>query len=362
MTQQHSVLKYIQKSIRALFILVVLFSLASYQNIVYAQQDNLDKGDEAFTNWLNELRHEALDNGISEATIDLAFSEVTPPVKRIIEKDRNQAEVVQTYSKYLNDRVSEWKINKGRELLEEHDELFNVIAQDFGVQPRFIASIWGMETNYGTHPITEPVFNILATLAYDTRRAVLFRAQFLAALTMLDSGFPAYEQMTSSFQGAMGQAQFLPENYLRLAIDYDGDGKRDIWDTEADVFASIANHLKSGGWQYDQTWGLAVLLPQGGESTLLASRSEGLRPDQYCKRYTSLGVWRDLQEWQELGVRCEDGTDLPTRSIPAALIVADPGDDKGYIVYRNFCTIMRYNPAFKYALSIGLLSDTFESE
>jgi len=174
---------------------------------------------------------------------------------------------------------------------------------------------------------------------------------------MLDSGFPTYDMMKSSWAGAMGQTQFLPENYLTYAVDYDGDGKRDIWETEADVFASIANYIKARGWRNDQTWGRPVKLPPGGEDTLRAPASEGQTPDRFCSRYSSLGAWRDLQEWQELGVRRPDGSDLPTRSIPAALVFADSGDDEAFIVYRNFCSIMSYNPAFKYALSIGLLSD-----
>lgn len=337
-----------------------LFILSATINMAYAQQEKIENDNERFSLWLNNLRQEATDQGISEKTLNLAFSEITPPVKRIIKRDRNQAEVVQTYAGYLDKRISEWKTRKGQDLLTKHSVLLNRIADDFGVQPRFIVSIWGMETNYGTFPIKEPIFNVLATLAFDNRRASFFRAQFLAALKILDSGFPTYDKMKSSWAGAMGQVQFIPESYLQLAVDYDNDGKRDIWDTQADVFASVANYFKSRDWQADQTWGRPVLLPEHGETTLVASQSEGLTPDKYCKRFRTLGAWRDLQEWQKLGVRRANGTTLPTRKIPAALIIADKGDRKGYLVYRNFCTIMSFNPAFKYALSIGLLSDTIK--
>lgn len=357
MTRKPPPIKSRKRLISSLLLLLILLPLL---NTSVAQETNLVKEDQAFTLWLDNLRQEALDKGISLPTITSAFSEITPPVKRIIQNDRNQAEVIQTYSHYLNARVSRWKKDKGRQLFAEHYTLLSNIAHDFGVQPRFILAIWGMETNYGTFPIKEPIFNALATLAYDNRRAAFFRAQFLAALKILDSGFPTYDKMTSSWAGAMGQPQFIPESYLQLAVDYDGDGKRDIWDTKADVFASIANYFKSRGWQADQTWGRPVLLPENGEKTLAGIQAEGLTPDKYCKRFRSIGVWRDLQTWQKLGVRRADGSDLPTRSIPAALIMADSGDNKGYIVYRNFCTIMSFNPAFKYALSIGLLSDTLE--
>ena len=310
-----------------------------------------------FDSWLAELRQEALDSGISEASVELAFSEITPPVQRIISNDRAQPERVQTYEEYLSARVSEWKIRNGQSRMTEHSEVLADIAEQYGVQARFIVAFWGMETNFGTYPISEPIFNALATLAFDNRRAAFFRKQFMAALSMLDSGFPTYEMMKSSWAGAMGQSQFIPESYLTYAVDHDGDGKRDIWETEADVFASIANYLKARGWRDDQTWGRRVKLPPGGEDSLRGDRADGLTVDRYCRSYGSLGIWRDLQDWQALGVRRPDGSDLPSRSIPAALVFADPGDDEAFIVYRNFCSIMSYNPAFKYALSIGLLSD-----
>ena len=168
--------------------------------------------------------------------------------------------------------------------------------------------------------------------------------------------------MKSSWAGALGQCQFMPENYLKYAVDYNKDGKRDIWDTEADVFASIANYLSSFGWKDHQTWGRPVILPDTSEEDLFAGRLDDLKPVGQCERYKDLEIWRDLQEWQALGVRRLNGTDLPKISMPATLITADPGDKKGYIIYRDFCTIMRFNPAFKYALAIGLLADQFREE
>ncbi|WP_157484842.1 lytic murein transglycosylase [Gilvimarinus polysaccharolyticus] len=313
--------------------------------------------DPEFQQWLEALYAEAQERGISEQTLTQAFADITPPIKRIIKTDRNQAEVVQTYNSYLSARLTDWKFATGRKLMAENTEVLNQVAQKYGVQPRFLVAIWGMETNYGTYPIKEPIFNVLATLAYDKRRGPYFRAQFLAALDILDSGFPTYEQFKSSWAGAMGQSQFMPESYQQYAVDFDGDGKRDIWNTKADVFASIANYFKPRGWRDDQTWGRPVQLPKGGEQSLVAEQAAGLSPDADCKRFKSLGVWRDLRDWQKLGVRRADGSDLPDVSIPAALVLADKGDNRGYIVYRNFCTIMSFNPSFKYALSIGLLSD-----
>lgn len=335
---------------------LIILSILAIQVPAHSQEEN------SFNVWLDALRDEAESRGFGKGTINLAFSEIKEPVRRIVSNDRNQAEVVQTYAEYLDSRVSNWKKTIGIELMKEHQDLLQEIAREYGVQPRFIVSIWGMETNFGTFPIEEPVFSTLATLAYDTRRADFYRAQFFAALKILDSGFPPYEKMKSSWAGAMGQSQFLPESYLRYAVDYNGDGKRDIWDTEADIFASIANYLSSLGWNDDETWGRRVLLPTKNEQEFLSEHPIDLSPDQRCGRYPSIGVWKDLQEWQALGVRRVDGSDLPSRSIPAALLPADPGDGEGFIIYRNFCTIMRFNPAFKYALSIGLLSDSIESD
>ena len=335
---------------------LLLLGLVALQERLSAQENR------SFQTWLAELRIEAEGRGYSQISIELAFSEIREPVERIVANDRNQAEVVETYTGYISRRVTEWKRINGIRLMIEHQLLLNDIAAEYGVQPRFMVSIWGMETNFGTFPITEPLFSALATLAYDQRRAEFYRTQFFAALSILHSGFPPYEKMKSSWAGAMGQSQFIPESYLRYAVDHDKNGVRDIWDSEADVLASIANYLRSSGWRDDETWGRRVTLPLGGENTLPTSQNAGLSPADQCKQYGSLGVWRDLQEWQALGVRREDGSDLPRRSIPAALVLADPGDDEAYIVYQNFCSIMRYNPAFKYALSIGLLSDLVITE
>lgn len=315
-----------------------------------------------FKIWLDELRAEAEKRGFSSETIKSAFSEIKEPVKRIVESDRNQPEVVETYAGYLKRRVTDWRKINGKKLLKKHQELLQKIANEYGVRPRFIVAIWGMESNYGTIPIKEPLFSVLATLAYDKRRAVFFRSQFFDALKILDKGFAPYEKMKSSWAGAMGQCQFMPENYLKYAVDYNKDGKRDIWNTEADVFASIANYLSSFGWKDHETWGRPVILPDIAEKDLFAERPNDLAPVDECKRFEDLKVWRDLHEWQVVGVRRMTGKKLPERSIPATLIVGDPGSKRGYIVYRDFCAIMRFNPAFKYAIAVGLLADSFRGD
>ena len=315
-----------------------------------------DAVDEAFLVWLAAVKAEALERGISEKTLDQVLPNIRP-IERVITRDRNQPEIKQPYAAYINARVSDWRKDKGAVMMAEHSEALKDAARTYGVQSRFIASIWGIETNYGTVPLSYSVFDAVATLAYDKRRADRFRRELFAALEILDKGYAPYSSMKGSWAGAMGQPQFMPEAYLKFAVDHDKDGTRDIWENRADVFASIANYLKSYGWDENKTWGRKVKLPKGGEHTLQAAQSEGLTPAKWCKAYKTLGVWRDLQDWQKLGVRRITGKDLPERSIPAALVVADEGDDEGYLVYSNFCSVMRYNPSFKYALAVGLLSD-----
>ncbi len=310
----------------------------------------------AFQVWLNDVEKEALERGIRAETLEQVLPHVKP-IKRIITNDRNQPEIKQPYNAYLTARVSEWRKEKGALMMAEHSDALQSAAQKYGVQPRFIAAIWGIETNYGTVPLSYSVFDAVATLAYDKRRADRFRRELFAALEILDKGYASYDLMKGSWAGAMGQPQFMPEAYLQYAVDHDGDGVRDIWENKVDVFASIAHYLKSYGWDEGKTWGRKVKLPKGGEQSLQANQADGVTPSKWCQAYKTLGVWRDLQEWQELGVRRITGKDLPERSIPAALVVADEGDDEGYLVYSNFCSVMRYNPSFKYALAVGLLSD-----
>jgi membrane-bound lytic murein transglycosylase B len=324
--------------------------------VAYAQEEPSEaENDAAFQTWLTEFRAEALERGISATTLDTVIPTIEQQ-RRVIEADRNQAEFVQTYASYL-DRVSDRRIEMGQDLLAKQGDMIKAAASAYNVQPRFVAAILGMESNYGTFPITEPLFNVIATLAFDSRRGDQFRNELFAAFEIVDKGYASPEEMKSSWAGALGAPQFMPGSYLRLAVDQDGDGKRDLWKMGPDVIGSVANYLKSTDWKDDQTWGRVVSLPPGGEQSLPAPQNTGLAPDATCRRYTTMGVWRDLNDWQELGVRKADGSDLPTRPLAAALIIGDEGDDKGYLVYRNFCSLLRYNPSFKYALGVSLLSD-----
>lgn len=315
----------------------------------------------AFAAFLDEMRTAAVERGIRNETLDA----VLPGIRlhrRAVQADRAQAEFVETYDTYLARRLTPQRIEQGRALLAEHGDMIRRVAADYGVQSRFIVAIIGLESNYGTYPINEPLFDVVATLAFDGRRGAQFRAQFLAGLEIVDKGYATIEQMKSSWAGALGVPQFTPTNVLEIAVDHDEDGRIDLWNVGPDVVASVARYLQRTGWRDDQTWGRAVALPAGSEERLSAPMGEGMTPPPVCRSYQSLGAFRGLIDWQALGVRRADGGDLPSRNLPAALVVGDLGDDHGWLVYRNFCSLMRYNPAFRYALAVGLLADAVGGE
>jgi membrane-bound lytic murein transglycosylase B len=319
-----------------------------------AQVDTPEE-DAAFRAFLQEIRATALERGIRPETVDAILPGIRIHRQAVV-ADRAQAEFVDTYERYLR-RVSPQRIEQGRALLTEHGEMIRAVAAEYGVQPRFIVAIIGLESNYGTYPISEPLFDVLATLAFDGRRGAQFRAQLLAGLEIVDKGLATPEQMKSSWAGAVGVPQFTPTNVLEIAVDHDRDGRIDLWNVGPDVIASVARYLQRTGWRADQTWGREVALPPGGEETLAAPMADGREPPAVCRSYQSLGAFRGLADWQALGVRSAGGADLPSRDLPAAFIAGDRGDDRGWLIYRNFCSLMRYNPAFRYALSVGLLAD-----
>jgi membrane-bound lytic murein transglycosylase B len=335
-----------------------LLCFAAWPAQISLGQDVALEDTAGFQDFLRELRDDAAEGGISDATLDSVFPTIELH-RQAVAEDRSQAEFVLTYERYLR-RVSPRRIEQGRRLMAEQGAMLRDVAAAYGVQPRFIVAIIGLESDYGTYPVREPLFDVLATLAFDERRSAQFRAEFHAALEIVDKGYATVPQMKSSWAGALGVPQFTPSNVLKLAVDHDKDGRIDLWSVGPDVIASVANYLRDTGWRSDQTWGREVRLPAAGDQT--TPTAPELAPDAACQRYQSLGPWYDLGAWQAVGVRRTDGRDLPARSLPAALIVGDPGDDRGYVVYRNFCSIMRYNPAFRYAISIGLLADAIAVE
>lgn len=295
--------------------------------------------DAQFLAWLEGLRAEALAGGISATTLDRSLAGVTP-IPRVIELDRHQPESTITFEKYQDRIVNPTRIRIGRERLAQHRALLDEIGSKFGVQPRFIVALWGIETNFGQFTGGFSVIGALATLAYDGRRSKYFRGELLKALQIVEEGHIDPAEMKGSWAGAMGQSQFMPSSFLNFAHDYDGDGAKDIWNTQEDVFASAANYLKGVGWRDDITWGRKVRLPADFDPALI-----------------SLDVAKPLAEWQALGVRRLDGRDLPTRNITGSVL--RPGGDGGeaFLVYDNYRAILRWNRSHYFAMAVGQLSD-----
>ncbi len=320
--------------------------IASASGHAHAKQHRPD-----FATWLDGVRAEALKRGIKPEIVAKALAGIKP-VRRIIERDRNQAEFKLTLARYQKRVVTPRNIAVGRRMALRHRTVLEAVARKYNVQPRFILAIWGIETRYGAITADVPLIQSLATLAYDARRSTYFRRQLFAALQMVNQGHIGLDSLFGSWAGAMGQPQFMPSSYMAFAQDFDGDGKRDIWKNEADVFASIANYLAKHGWRADLTWGRPVRVPDG-ISARLGEPTRRAAPG--CRARTS--AMKRLSEWQKLGVRRADGGNLPTRDIPAALVRPDGVKGGGYLVYRNYSAIMAYNCAHLYAITVGTLAD-----
>ncbi|MDF2763228.1 MAG: mltB [Rhodospirillales bacterium] len=292
-----------------------------------------------FSGWLDGVKDEARASGISEATISIALGGLSP-VPRVIELDRNQPESTLRFEEYLARVVSEKRVQQGRALMEENAVLLQRVAQRFGVQPRFIVALWGVESDFGRLTGNFNVLAALATLAYDGRRSAYFRKELLQALRIVDEGHISPAAMTGSWAGAMGQNQFMPSSFLDFAVDFDEDGRRDIWSSRADVFASIANYLSRSGWNGTQTWGRQVRLPTGFDQSLVALEQR-----------------RSLDEWSRMGVLQADGSPLPPSPLTASL--AQPAGRGGavYLVYDNYRTILRWNRSLYFATAVGHLAD-----
>jgi membrane-bound lytic murein transglycosylase B len=233
----------------------------------------------------------------------------------------------------------------------EQRKTLAAIAKRYGVSSRLIVAIWGMESNFGRFTGTRPTIQALATLAWDGRRGAFFTSELMDALEILDKGYIEPARMQGSWAGAMGQTQFMPSSYLAHAQDYDGDGRRDIWSTLPDVFASIANYMKAYGWVDGQAWGREVKLSKGGFAPLV--QEVGLRQSG-CRASREMSVKLPLARWQALGVRTTAGGALPKVDREASLLNAGT---KTYLVYGNYDALLGYNCAHAYALAVGLLSD-----
>ncbi|MEC8230113.1 MAG: lytic murein transglycosylase [Pseudomonadota bacterium] len=304
----------------------------------YAQDDNAET-EAAFANYVSALKSEAATKGFDPAIVNAAFADIRfrPTV---VKSDKNQPERKITLDSYLATRVPDWKVNQAVTLYRENKTLLDNIAKEYGVQARFIVALWGNESNFGKIQGNYSVLSALASLAFEGRREKLFKDNFFAALKILNEGHADVTAFKGSWAGAMGQTQFMPVSFLNYAVDYDGDGKKDIWQTKADVFASIANYLSSEGWNDQGTWGRQVKLTRPVKISGLSKAN--MKP---------LSFWRDQ------GVTRYDGRDLPNADVNASLIMPDGENGRVYLVYDNFHTLMKWNRSSYFGVSVGYLSE-----
>jgi membrane-bound lytic murein transglycosylase B len=305
----------------------------------------------SFEEFLDGVRAEALERGIRQDILDQALGTVEAPLAIVIERDRTQAETVLSLEDYLAKRLTDRQVARAKDGFARHRVLLEAIAEQYGVNPQVIVAIWGMESNYGRFSGVRPTVAALATLAWDPRRSALFRSELFAALDILNAGYIEVSKMRGSWAGAMGQVQFMPSSYLKFAEDFDGDGRRDIWSTPSDVFASIGNFLKASGWTQGQKWGLEVHVPEEAKEQIAQTVA---RRQANCRARRDMTVAQPMAEWQQLGVRLKNGGALPT-DVPDASLVS--GATRSFLVYPNYNALLDYNCSQSYAISVGLLAD-----
>jgi membrane-bound lytic murein transglycosylase B len=296
--------------------------------------------DESFHAYIAGVKAEARRLGISQSTLDRAFANVHLN-RRAIDLDRHQPEFHLTWDQYRLRIVSPARIAKGRELYAKHHALLRAIETRYGVPPGIIIGIWGLESNYGVEMGSFNVIEGLASLAWEGRREEFFRSELMDALKILEHGDIAPEQMIGSYAGAMGQTQFMPDSFLKYAVDYGGNGRRDIWNDIGDVFASTAHYLQQEGWRSDVPWGVAVQLPANLPPAALGRNNRRL-----------------TREWAALGVRRTGGHPFAGPDVQAAIVVPGDTPNEAYLVYwPNFLALRRYNPSDFYDISVGLIGD-----
>ena len=315
--------------------------------------------EDGFQAYLAQLRPRALAGGVSAATYD----SVTPTLSlnpRVVQLDRaqpgNEASTTSPpFAPYRAAHVDAARIGRGQRVYQAQRARLAAIERETGVPESITVAIWGHETNYGAYTGSFDLLRSLASLAYDGRRRPLFEGEFLAALKMIDCGVPR-DQLKGSWAGATGNPQFLPSVYLRLARDGDGDGRADIWTSQADTLASIANYFRNAGWRAGDPWGVAVTVPAGFDRSTVRNRLVSPRCPRVFQRHSG---WRTMGEWRALGLLPQYGR-WPVDTTMATLFEPDGEGATAYLLTGNYRVILDYNCSNFYALSVGLLADAVE--
>ena len=296
----------------AAILMILATSAAVWMSASYGWSVEGTQEEVQFANRLRGLREEALEAGISEATVEVALSGIMP-LERVIERDRNQPEFQLDFWTYLDRVASEERIKQGRRLLEGRRELFAGITARHGIPGSVLVAVWGIESNFGANQGGFPVIRALVTLAYDKHRAAMFRRELIHALRILDQGHISLADMQGSWAGAMGQVQFMPSTFVDFARDGDGDDRKDIWQSPADALESAAGFMASA-WQHGYIWGRQVQIPSGFDRSL-----------------AGLDTMKPIDGWQALGVRSIDGTALPLADIQGSIVLPSEGPEPAFL-------------------------------
>ncbi|MDX1454620.1 MAG: lytic murein transglycosylase [Gammaproteobacteria bacterium] len=329
----HPVLRFSHVLIAGLVMTAMAPSSMAGDNI------NAPAAAENFNGCLARLETRAADRGIEAATLRATLPGIEQ-AQRVIKSDSAQPEFFYTFWHYLNRRVTEQRVERGREMLQQHYRLLHQVYREFGVRPEYLVAFWGLETNYGSYFGKIPVLDALATLACDQRRSEFFTGEFLTALELHQRGDMDLTRAKGSWAGAMGHTQFMPSTFERYALDHDGDGHRDLYGSLADAFASSANYLSSIGWAPGERWGREVIVPF-----------------RFDWSQASMNTKKTVSEWRALGLRDAFGRPLPESDMKGSLLLPMGHKGPAFLVYENFNIIMEWNRSLSYALAVGHLAD-----
>lgn len=295
---------------------------------------------QSFEVWKKEFAAKAIEKGLKKETLQKTLYpvELDPSVQKLI---AHQPEFTKSVWEYLDSAVSQSRVLQGRRLLARHAKLLKRIEKQFGVQPQYLVAIWGLESSYGNNFGSHSVVRSLATLAYDSDRADFYEKELFAALTIIEEGHVSNRRMIGSWAGAMGHTQFMPSTFLKYAISFDSDERKDLWNSLEDVFASTANYLERSNWQAGARWGIEVVLPEKIDWTL-----------------ANPTTWLTLKEWSEQGVKYVDGRALNDLDENEARLFLPAGHNgPAFLTFKNFLAFKAYNNSDSYALAVGYLGD-----
>ncbi|QPG05460.1 lytic murein transglycosylase [Salinimonas marina] len=294
---------------------------------------------ENFEQCKTRLFNQAVAQGVAKSVATEAFDSINY-VERVIELDRSQPEFVTTFPSYYSKRVTDWRINKGRELLKQHQPLLTRLEDEYGIPKHYLLAFWGLETNFGSYKGKMPVLSSLATLACDKRRSRYFTGELMTALKLIEREKLSTDAMVGSWAGAMGHTQFMPSAYYRYATDGDNDGLANLWESIPDALTSAANFLNNLGWEPGFRWGREVVLPQNFD----------YRQSGYSNR-------QSVSQWRQAGLTRPGDKTLPDSEVSAYVVVPAGHQGPAFLAYPNFRTIMRWNNSEFYAIAVGKLAD-----